>query len=408
MKNNKGMALVSVIFIMLTGTILTILLINIFASKSVTTSNEYLYNKAFFVADAGRTYTIKKLVSISDWRTGTGIPFNMSFGGGRFYVRAISANEDDMTIECTGVITADSVTYKRSVVVQLIKSSGSLFGSYSLYSFGTATGDLTVNIGNNSIITGNIYSSAKIALGNNARINGSAFSLKTITGGTVTGTREQNMTTKLASPEIDTSYYTSLIATAGTRTAGNRTFSGTNNLSGRIYVNGNVSVSNNTIINCSGASLEIIATGSITTANNNNFGDNISLIANTGITFGNNLLYGSYGMIYSNSSTGTIKFGNNGIGDSGAGDGTVVMTPGNVSLNNNCMFYGMIYAQGRVSMSNNVNISGAIIGGFIDTIGNNAMLTLFPTTVDYSEVIGISSALGPEGAIMTRGWKESY
>ena len=87
---------------------------------------------------------------------------------------------------------------------------------------------------NEPSITGNIYSSAKIALGNNAQINGSAYSTKTITGGTITGTREQNMTTNLVSPEIDTSYYTAAIARAATYTPGNRTFSGTNNLSGRI------------------------------------------------------------------------------------------------------------------------------------------------------------------------------
>ncbi len=411
MRNNKGMSLVAVIFIMLVGAVITLLLNNIFSSKSATSANEYLYNKAFFIAEAGRAYTVKKLALIPDWSTGTSFPYVMNFAGGRFLVASNALTSSSVNIRCTGVFTFEGVTYTRVVESTVSRGggSGSILGTNTLYSYLAGIGDRTTNIGANATIVGDITANSNIALGNNSRVNGSAHSSGAITGGTVTAERDAYSTEQIVTPEIDVTYYQNLINLAGTYPAGNRTYSGTNTLSGRIFVNGNVNINTNTNIwrNSSSPSVEIICTGAVIGGYNININSNIRFIAGGNISFSGNINFGTGDMLFSLLPTNTITIGsNNNEGSSGAGNGVVILTPGNVTINDNVNFYGLIFAENTIRLGSNVNMTGSILGGFIDSIGANAVLRLTPNSVNFSTLIGVSGSTGI--AIGSSNWHEAY
>ncbi len=413
--NKKGYALMTVIFFLLIFAGLVLFFVNIFFSESRTVSTEYSYSKAFNIAEAGRVYAVKRMAGVSNWSAPGIFPMTKTFGGGQFTVNLAGSGPTWATLESTGIVTSEGKTYRRKIQARVMITGGLALGDFAVFSWGvgSGTGDHTVNISNNASIVGNIFTASNVVLGNNSSITGSVFSsgsVSTGSGVTVTGTTAAYVSTP-AAPSLDTSYYQSLINTAATYPTGNLSIANgqTVAFSGTTYVNGNFLTGNNVTLTVTGTQATVVVNGSATFGNDNIVGNNFRLIVKNNITFGNNLTWGTDGLIFALLPTSVITFGNNGeTGNAGVGNGTVVLTPGTVILNNNCEFYGLIYAETRAVINNNVELSGSLISGFIDSIGNNSTLTLSSGAVDYSGITGLSMGLGLGGTITTGDWREVF
>ena len=397
---------------LLVFSVFSLVLYKMFVGDTSSTVESFGYTKAFNLAEAGKNYSIKRIASYADWSATMGFPISKSFNTGVFIVRSYNGTGDTVTIESTGITTIDGKTYARTMRFSASKSGGTLLGNYSLMSFGSGSGDMTLNLSNNCTVTGNIYAGCDIALANNVNITGSVYSVDDITSGAnvnVSGTRESHVTAS-ASPTVDVSYYQGLINTAATAPAGNLNFSGsTFSVSGTYYVNGNMIVANNATINTTGSGATFVVNGSVTMSNNVKLGNNLKIIAKNNITTANNFDIGNNGLLFSLLPTSDITFGNNAdSGNIGVGTGTVIMTPGDVTISNNASIKGFIYAGGRLVGTNNCSLTGAIVAGFIDFVGNNATLNFSSSIIDYSSIIGLSSGLGPSGQIVITGWREVY
>ncbi|MDI6731758.1 MAG: pilus assembly PilX N-terminal domain-containing protein, partial [Candidatus Margulisbacteria bacterium] len=331
MKNKKGFALLTVIFIVLVFAVVGAGLVYMFVEEGKLSVAELRYNQAFYVAEAGRHYAVKRLASFNDWTTSMGFPMAMLFDDGAFIISTSNASVDSITITSTGLVTIEGNTYSRTVRANAGRSN-SLFGGYGIYSYGSASGDLTTNIGSNAVINGSIFVNADLYLNNNVAVNGDAAATGNITGGsgvTVTGETDSGASLPSTTPTLETSDYDDQIAVAAARPAGDVTYSGTNTLSNCVYVNGNVTVSNNARIKVTGTAT-IVATGVVNVANNVVFNSNLSVIADGVITIQNNVDIGQNAHWYS--STG-IQAGNNAeIGTVLVATGAVFLSPGDISL----------------------------------------------------------------------------
>ncbi len=411
--NKKGYALITVVLVMVVFSLfLSVILKSVFIGAR-TAVDDFNYGKAFSIAEAGKNYTIKYVGGFSDWALIPGFPLSKSFAGGVFTVAVVSATEDIITIESTGQITKEGKTYRSKIRFWASKSGLTSLGNYALYSFGGATGDHTMNINNNVTINGNIFTSVDMSIGSNVDINGSAYASGSITSGsnvTVTGTRAAGVTAP-PPPTVDATYYVNLINYAATFPAGNLNLLANNtySFSGITYVNGNFTLNNNVRVNVNAAGATVVVNGSVTMSNNVIVGNGFTVIAKNNITLDNNVDIGSDCFLFSLSPTSTITLGNNAeVGSVGIGNGSTIMSMGDVEMNNNAPMYGLIYAGGTVSLSNNCTVTGAIIAGFIDTLSNNATLTLSGGAVDYSAIIGLSSGISPGSTTGIYGWQEVY
>ncbi|MDI6731757.1 MAG: hypothetical protein QME05_04170, partial [Candidatus Margulisbacteria bacterium] len=76
-------------------------------------------------------------------------------------------------------------------------------------------------------------------------------------------------------------------------------------------------------------------------------------------------------------------------------------------LNNNCIFYGLAFSGGELTIGTNANITGALVAGFIDSIGSNARFTFSSSVIDYDSIVGLSDIYG-SSTITVTGWQEVY
>ena len=99
--------------------------------------------------------------------------------------------------------------------------------------------------------------------------------------------------------------------------------------------------------------------------------------------------------------------GNNaGIGDVHVGEGTVFITPGDVTFGNNCSFAGLLYSEGTVIIGNNMDFEGLLLAGNLEDIGENSTFTLNPDVLDWDSILGLGG--GEEAGTEITTWDEVY
>lgn len=395
----RGVTLIAVMFIILALTIFVVSLTSLLFAGSNLAVRGYFSLKTFYITGAGQEYYLNQLSRDTDWSTPP-LAATRAFNGGFFRIATASASKDAITVTITGILTAEGVTYFRTVCSSLVRSIGG-FANYPLYFAGTASGDDTTNLGNNVIINGDIFFNANVNLGANTTVNGDLSSTGTITGSTneVNGSVNPNTPTPEGFPKLDTTYYDKEIATAESEAPQNKTLSGT--ISGTYYVHGNLTVANNAYVN---ANTKLVATGWIDIQNNVTIKDNTEVIGGGEVTIQNNVDIGKKCIFYS--SIGFSINNNLEVGSVTVGGGSVFLTPGFIDVNNNCNINGLLYAGGAINIHNNVEFNGNIVGGFLDGLGNNCTVTLNTTLVNYDAIAGLEGETS--GHIDVTNWLEVY
>jgi predicted acyltransferase (DUF342 family) len=405
----KGVTLLGVIFVVLVISLLALTTSTLVASDATIAVRNYYSQDAFYLATAGGEYYTYQLEQDTDWSSPPTDKVK-SFSGGTFVISTTNETQDQITVNVCGILTAEGRTYTRTIRSNLVRTLGGLsdiLGDYAVYGFGSSGSGST--IGNNATIIGDIYINNDLSIGSNAQVSGDAQTSGTISTGanvTITGSREPNMNPPCATPTLETTWYDQQITIAATQAAGNRTW-GTTTLSGYYYVKGDVTFSNNADITITG-SATVVATGRVTVNNNVRFGDDFSIIASKEIVLANNVDIGKHGLWYSRT---LIQVGNNAeVSDINVGEGTVFITPGDISFGNNIEFYGFIFAGGDfIQTGNNFYFEGNILVGGDIGIDNNATLKLNTALADMGLLIGIGTTVTADaGQINISNWGEVF
>jgi hypothetical protein len=279
-------------------------------------------------------------------------------------------------------------------------------GQYALYWGGLGGGGGTTNISNNVTINGDVFINGNISMGNGATIHGNSQATGNNTGGSVTGTRDANVTAPTNPPYIDTTYYLAQLAIAAGYSASNPTWNG-GTITGTTYIHGNLTLKGN--ITVSGNAL-VVVTGTIDLNNNCTIsvpaGTSITVIAGGAVTFNNNVQVAtgtSRGKVVFYSNTYFTCTNNVFIGN--INDGVVFICPNDLAgFANNVTFYGFLYCGGTLTIGNNSYFYGNILANNVLSITNNASITLVPGLSDISSVQGVAGGV----ITNTTTWEEVF
>lgn len=240
-----------------------------------------------------------------------------------------------------------------------VKIATQASGTAVAFRYALQAGNLGINMGNGSSITGNLYSNQNITAGNGASVTGDASAVGTISNElTVSGQKLTGQPSQ-AMPEFDANFWKTK-AQAGTNINGD--YAPVNNaIIGPLYVNGKITFGNSVNITIKGP---IYATGGITfgngvilTIDSSLNPQGVMIVADGTITFGNTLDVvrpndSGYILIVSNSTSDTaIDIGN----------GTAIVkaplfTPnGGIKIGNNA--HAVAFTGKKVTLGNNAVIT---------------------------------------------------
>ncbi|KPJ65673.1 hypothetical protein AMJ44_09705 [candidate division WOR-1 bacterium DG_54_3] len=404
-KRKKGFTIIAAVFIVLAMTFLAIATSTFISSDAVIASKNYHSLDAFYIAEAGIQYYLKQLVDDDNWSTPPP-PCDREFSGGTFSLVTTDERRSRITVTATGVVTVGANTYTRSI--RLTAQAGglaALASEYVVYYTGGGNSSWNTNVDNNALMNGSVLLNSNLNLGLNDTVSGDAYTAGNITGDTsgITGTIEPNAEMPLEVPTLETSYFGSELAIAATYPPGDKTYSGTQNLSGTTYVNGDITIDNGANITITGTAT-LVATGKFTIENLATVGDNLTVIIGGKIDVENDLTVGSIGIWYSGQD---ISIDNNVIiGGKDDYEGSRFITPGDITVKNNCTLDGLFYASGQVSIGNNLDYTGMVMTSYLKSIGENVVMDTGPETLDWNGIGEI--VYQEEGGFEIQHWDEVY
>lgn len=404
LKEHKGFAIIVAIFIVVALSSFVLLTTSLLSSSTDLAVKKQDSLQAFFIADTGYQSYLQQLKADDDWSSP---PTQLSgvFKNGTFSVTTSNETEDGIEINSTATLTKEGQTYTRQLTMTISREIWGFMDEYVLYWGGVDGSSGTTQIGNNTLIDGDILANNDVNLGSGVTVSGDAYSSGNITGDTsgITGDNESQADMPSDPPSLETTYYDAFLATAATYPSGNVSWNNEtlSSVASPYYINGDLAIGNNGTINITD-NVVVVVTGDVTINNNATIGNNLTLIVEGSVVIENNVNVGSSCIFFSYPGF-TI---NNNIesGTFAAGSGTSFLTPGDFNVWNNAEIYGLIYAGGTFSAHNSMDFYGNIIANHVDQISNNSELHLSPGLVDLSLLEGLTG--GTE--FLIRSWQEIY
>jgi predicted acyltransferase (DUF342 family) len=355
---------------------------------------ELVSSQALWVAEAGIEQVLYKLKNDADYRNNpTTISGNL--GDGSFSVD-VAKGGSTYTLTATGTVAP--IRRKITQTIE-VNTSGYTwdFADYIFY-FGTTAGNYS--LAKNSQISGNIFIKGNLSIGNNSQITGNVLATGSISLGkwvVVTGEVLPNSEPPATMPSLNTTHYDNEIAVAAQRPAGNQNISGT--ISGTTYVNGNVTINADTQTLTSAT---IVANGTITIKKDVELGDNIALIAADDLAAKQGYLIGKNCTLYSSTQVTIGKSGTFGSSSTGS----VIITPGDVDIDQTNEIYGLVFAVDEISIGQNSEVTGNVAGGRINSIAQGTLYTLNNDLVDFDSIEGFIGAADQVAVNPQKDWNE--
>ncbi len=400
--NNKGMSLVAVIIVMLIAATLALFVASSMSSGNISAITDMQAEQAFYIASAGMECYLELLEADSDWSTPPAVFTNQAFGAGTFTITYSNQAVDSIDVTSTGkVIGWDGNSVQRVIVQHVTKEAGAgtAFSDFAIF-YGGGDGTIESEIKKEQTITGDIFVKGNLDIGKNCTITGNVSATGSITVGSgtnISGSTTPNATQPANQPTLTTTYYDSLITTASGQPAGNRTFEA-EAISGTVYINGNVTIKD--YINGSGT---IVATGSVDIKSNVDIGSNITIISDGSLLMRINGTVGKSVTFYSSSDI-DLRAGIVLGSGAGAGEGVILLSPGNVVLGNNTTIAGFVFGD-DVTIGTNLDITGNLSGNRMVSLNTGAVITKDNTKVNYSSINGFNSNAAI--TITTSLWQET-
>jgi predicted acyltransferase (DUF342 family) len=396
------MSLVAVIIVMLIAATLALFVASSMSSGNISAITDMQAEQAFYIASAGMECYLELLEADSDWSTPPAVFTNQAFGAGTFTITYSNQAVDSIDVTSTGkVIGWDGNSVQRVIVQHVTKEAGAgtAFSDFAIF-YGGGDGTIESEIKKEQTITGDIFVKGNLDIGKNCTITGNVSATGSITVGSgtnISGSTTPNATQPANQPTLTTTYYDSLITTASGQPAGNRTFEA-EAISGTVYINGNVTIKD--YINGSGT---IVATGSVDIKSNVDIGSNITIISDGSLLMRINGTVGKSVTFYSSSDI-DLRAGIVLGSGAGAGEGVILLSPGNVVLGNNTTIAGFVFGD-DVTIGTNLDITGNLSGNRMVSLNTGAVITKDNTKVNYSSINGFNSNAAI--TITTSLWQET-
>lgn len=401
-KKDKGISLIAVTIMMLIVATLVLIIASTMSTGNISSIIDIQAQQALYIAQAGLEWYTEQLEGDSDWSTPPAVKTDEAFGAGTFSVSYDNEATDTIDVTATGKVTGwDGNDVQRVVEQHMEKSSGgATFADFAIF-YGGGDGTITTNIAANQTITGDTFINGDLDIGKNCTVTGDVLATGEISVGS--GTNISGDTTEYADPPanqptLTTTYYDNLITTASGEPAGDMDFEA-ETISGVIYVNGDVSIDD--YIDGSGV---IVATGSIDINRYTDIGEDITLIASDSLTMGKDGNVGTNVTFYSSSD---IDIGNGNVFGSGAGagEGVVLISPGDIDLGKNITIIGFVFGDDVTVSGANLDLTGNLSGNRLVDLTKGAVIVKDSTKVDYGSIQGFDT--GEEVTITTSLWQES-
>lgn len=283
MKNKKGQTLIVGIIFLAVVLILASSLFNRVSNFMGFSSTSIVNEQATNLAEAGLEKALWQLNLTAGSYTGeSGTTLGTT---GTFTVSVTNKSSNLKTITSTGYVP--NQTNPRSK--RIIKVDAALDSEQISFHYAVQVGSGGVNMQNNSIINGTVYTLGNISGSGSSMVNGDAFAVGTISSPdpTIIGSSNPNQSNPPDMPTLDYQFWKDAATTGGvTNCSGTCSFSsGTPNLGPQKYI-GNLVLQNTAAAVMNGP---IYVTGSVTVQNsamlklNNSFGSNGSVLITDGI-----------------------------------------------------------------------------------------------------------------------------
>ena len=360
--------------------------------------------KAFYLAEAGLQDAICRLNTSPDYYKEITSPDPIT--GDLSYIAYIDpptyvAGTDTYLFDITAKGTVGDSNRKAQETAELGRSW--IFSDYMLYFGGSSDMETyTFDIGKDATIIGSIFANGDLSVGKDFYIDGDVLASGSITlgvGSVVTGDLYPNSEPPGPPPVLDTTPYNAEIATAGTIEEGDISISGS--ISGTTYVNGTATITGNISVVEGESTATIVATGGIVIDMDQAVGDNIVLISEGTLLGQKNYAVGSDCLLYSSTLVDLNKEGGT-FGS--AGTGSVIITPGSVSIAKGFGFYGFVFADVEVDIAKECTVTGVIAGNGTLDMAKDATLVHDGNVADLNSVPGLTGSAWRVTALS--GWRE--
>jgi len=404
--NNKGISLIAVVIIMLLVATLALVIASTMSSGNLSSVTDMQAQQAFYLAQAGMEWYVEQLQNDSDWSSPPSTVADKSYGAGTYSMSYADEATDSIDVQATGKVTGWDGNDVQRVITQLVtkSTSGTTFADFAIY-YGGGDGTITSTITGNQTITGDTFIHGNLTIGRNCTITGDVSATGTISvgrGTNISGDTTEHASPPATQPSLTTTYYDDLISTAAGQPAGNRTFEA-ETISGTEYVNGDVTIDD--YIDGSGT---IVVTGTITinrwTYVGLDAGDEITLIADGTLSMGEDGNVGKNETFYSSSSISLDEGIVLGSG-AGAGEGVVILSPGDITLARNITITGFIFGDDVTISGANLDLTGNLSGDRLVNLAKGAVITKDDTKVDFNSINGFDT--GVITIIIISSWQES-
>jgi cytoskeletal protein CcmA (bactofilin family) len=389
-KNQKGLALISALLILLSLSVVGIVAVNTSNIETLITTNTKVSKQAFFLAEAGgqeARETLRKRVmeqgsSLDEQvnlvkgpdgilETADDLPFiSKTLGAGSYTVKLTDRSGKNITLTSTGFGPLNSrAVVKLTVQVDNTPAQpGQTTITTTLHpAFGIGIitdGDLRINGSSN--INGGTHTNGNTRFNGSGTVTGTVSSHGSITtnGTWNTGTESPNAPT-MEVPKVTAPWLAELKAKAqasGTYHSGNFNFNGSGDLGGQIiFAEGNLTL-NGSIINGT-----IVATGNVTI-------------------------------------NGSSQINGNGIIN------TAIVANGNITMNGSSDSYGAFWSNGSFVQNGSSRVIGSIVsqgditrnGSFNFTANNNIESNSLPTVTTTVTIPGTPGS----NIFAVLGWKQ--
>jgi len=407
-QNKKGFGLIVAIFIIVILASLGIIGAAMFSMDTQVSLDTLRSMQAFYIAEAGIQDVMYRLKDDEDFRDDPSgdSPITGSLAIGSYSV-AVSKVDSTYTVTSTGTVGEVNRIITQSIDVAEGGDPG--FLDYVIF-FGGGDGTNLSRLWRDSEITGDIFINGDMYIGMNSTVEGSVTATGDITlspfgGITITEGTFPNSDFPEEQPDFDTSYYEGEIQTAASESAGDQNISG--EIAGTTYVHGDVAINGN--LTGSGA---IVATGNIEIDAGKNIGDGITLISGDTLTanwrlFRGGVTIGSNCLLYATNQVTLV--GNTDIGQSGEGNGSVVLSDGDIFVGPSADIYGFVFGDEDVRLGVNADIEGNLAGSELVREGNwlfgsHCDIILNSELVDFASIQGFESS--GEATVTLGGWEE--
>ena len=412
MSNNKGVALVVAIFVLVVFAVMAVVMISLMTGENILSLRDYNSTQAFQLAEAGIRFTVaSSLAADSDWSNNTGFAKNLS--PGYFTVSYDFQTRRTCTLRVTGVVGGIS----RTIVTGFRKSGYPGAFDYGIYCNNYATE--TLYIQNSATIYGDFYYLGDVIMENNTHLyNGTMYS-ESLTLKQSATCASWEPAPIINPPAFDTSYYDGLLAEC-TRSASSALdiSSGTMNLAGGTYYYTSITIRGSAVVN--GPGRLVATTGNFTLDNSAQIGNDVMVIVKgdsilqQSSSTGTNFELISGGSIYIQNSKDIpaeallFTYGSMTFDNQQKFWGSVLAPSGEVNSTNSTTFYGLIYAD-ILNLQNTTKLYGSAAVGSIGYFKNSTIVTYDPSKLPSTIPQGFEGGGGSsEEGFTTTDWSEIF